>query len=195
MRVTKNKEDEEFAKYAESFLKQISSEANKTNGKITSNKSLLDYIKELDKRERKRIEEKYIKLFMDNKEKKKRIKKKRKKSQTKVPSQLPSGKYDPYFNYLPFEKAVIESNGKTPFDNKEVERIVYQKHEGSGVSPHNVGNAFNGISPITRRGQSTVRSKASATGFTLNTKPTDLIKRDSQMDFTKQVNLQFHPQE
>ena len=33
--------------------------------------------------------------------------------------------YDAYFNYLPFEKAVIESNGKTPYTNKEVEQIVH----------------------------------------------------------------------
>lgn len=27
-------------------------------------------------------------------------------------------KYGPYFNYLPFEKAVIISKGKTPFNNE-----------------------------------------------------------------------------
>jgi hypothetical protein len=26
-------------------------------------------------------------------------------------------RYGPYFNYLPFEKAVIESKGKTPYNN------------------------------------------------------------------------------
>jgi hypothetical protein len=32
--------------------------------------------------------------------------------------------FDAYFNYLPFEKAVIESNGRTPYSNKEVERLA-----------------------------------------------------------------------
>jgi hypothetical protein len=73
-----------------------------------------------------------------------------------------SGKFDPYFNYLPFEKAVIESNGKTPYDNKEVEKIVKQK---STESP--------AISPVTRRGMSTGRVGSKPNQFTITTKPTN----------------------
>lgn len=35
-----------------------------------------------------------------------------------------SGGFDAYFNYLPFEKAVIQSNGRTPFTNREMEIIA-----------------------------------------------------------------------
>ena len=60
---------------------------------------------------------------MESKEMKKKLKKKRKQKKP----ELDKNKFDPYFRYLPFEKAVIESNGKTPFDNKEVEKLIQKK--------------------------------------------------------------------
>ena len=33
-------------------------------------------------------------------------------------------KFSAYFNYLPFEKAVIESKGKDPYNNQHVEEIT-----------------------------------------------------------------------
>lgn len=52
MRDMKSKEDIEFAKYAESFLKQMTTDMSGSN-KLQDQKSLLEYIRELDKRERK----------------------------------------------------------------------------------------------------------------------------------------------
>ena len=84
--------------------------------------SLLDYIRELDKREKKQIEEKYRKLLGETQELKKKLKKKNKKKKPQPKDD--SAKFDPYFRYLPFEKAVIESNGRSPFDNKQVEMLA-----------------------------------------------------------------------
>eukprot|EP00347_Sterkiella_histriomuscorum_P023978 403332730 len=183
MRGMKSKEDQEFAKYAESFLQQMSQDIQ--GNKQTDQKSLLQYIRELDKRERKKIEEKYRKLFMDTKELKRKIKKKKRSiSRTKMPVPNDGNKFDPYFRYLPFEKAVIESNGKTPYDNKQVEMLVKQKSSISEV----MSNGILGISPITKRGQST--NKSISRGQSISAKPT---KRDSQIDFTKQA-IQNRPQ-
>ena len=47
---------------------------------------LIDYIKELDKRGRKRIEEKYYKIFAEGNKKKQKLKKKRKPTKDMDPS-------------------------------------------------------------------------------------------------------------
>jgi hypothetical protein len=45
-----------------------------------------------------------------------------KKKRSKLAQDETSSKsYDAYFKYLPFEKAVIESKGKAPYSNRDVE--------------------------------------------------------------------------
>jgi len=117
-------DDEAFLLYAEAFLKQLEDgEFGPDIGGKAKRKALIEYIRELDKRERKRIEEKYRKLFEEARDKRKKLKRKR-RQQAPIPS---SGKFDPYFRYLPFEKAVIESNGRTPYNNQHVEKISRTK--------------------------------------------------------------------
>ena len=48
---------------------------------------------------------------------KKRVKKKNK-------GQKNQRSYEAYFNYLPFEKEVIKSKGKSPLNNREAEMIM-----------------------------------------------------------------------
>lgn len=60
-------------------------------------------------------------LFQEGIEIRSKIKKKKKQLKKKP---LDKDRFNAYFNYLPFEKAVIESNGKTPLTNKELEMLV-----------------------------------------------------------------------
>jgi hypothetical protein len=57
-----------------------------------------------------------------------KIKFKRRRKTGAESQQINKGGFDAYFNYLPFEKAVIESKGRTPFTNREVE-IISQTHQ------------------------------------------------------------------
>jgi hypothetical protein len=36
---------------------------------------------------------------------------------------MSSKSYDAYFKYLPFEKTVIESKGKAPYSNRDVDQM------------------------------------------------------------------------
>ena len=57
------------------------------------------------------------------------IKGKKKKRKSKKVPQDDVKRYGAYFNYLPFEQAVIESKGKTPYNNQQVEMIANQGFE------------------------------------------------------------------
>ena len=70
-----SREDQEFVKFAENFLNQMKNDFY--NDKFAGSKKLSDYIRELDKRERKQIENKYRKIFTDTKRLKKKLKRKR----------------------------------------------------------------------------------------------------------------------
>ena len=55
------------------------------------------------------------------------VKKKKGKLQQ---DQTSSKSYDAYFKYLPFEKAVIESKGKAPYSNREIEQMSAMINKG-----------------------------------------------------------------
>jgi len=84
---------------------------------------LIEFIKELDEKERQEIEKKQRKIRenQDEQKKKKKGKKKAKKQMTKEEELK---KYGPYFNYTPFEWAVIATKGKAPFNNEHVDLIT-----------------------------------------------------------------------
>ncbi len=113
---------------------------------MNGNFRLIDLIRELDKRGRKQIEEKYRKIFKDGLETKSKIKKKKKALQKK--REEDPNKYGAYFNYLPFEKAVIESRGKTPYNNREVEQIVYNPNILNNLTRAKSSNTNAGSGPI-----------------------------------------------
>ena len=48
---------------------------------------------------------------------------KKKKTGRNQSDQSSSKSYDAYFKYLPFEKTVIESRGKAPYSNREIEQL------------------------------------------------------------------------
>lgn len=121
MRDMKGHEDKEFEAYADSFLDSL-----KKDFKDGNSKRLIDYIKELDDKEKKEIERKYRKKIEEQTEKRK---KKKKKKLRKGPSKEDINKYGPYFNYTPFERAVIASSGKYPFNNEHVEIIANKGYD------------------------------------------------------------------
>ena len=84
---------------------------------------LVEFIKELDEKERVEIEKKQrrIRKEQEEREKKRKTKKKVKKAATK---ELDLQKYGPYFNYTPFEWAVIQTKGKAPYNNEHVDIIA-----------------------------------------------------------------------
>jgi hypothetical protein len=72
------------------------------------------------------------------------LKKKRKNA---INNQYTSS-YDAYFNYLPFEKAVIESKGKIPYTNREAEQIILtKKQQQQQILQASHSNNLGGVKP------------------------------------------------
>lgn len=83
----------------------------------------------MDLKGRKNIEKKFKDGAFKEGTKKQSKKKKQKHLKKKPISKDDIYRYGPYFNYLPFERAVIESKGVTPFNNYHVEMIANKGYD------------------------------------------------------------------
>lgn len=82
----------------------------------------------MDLKERKRIKQQFNDNVEDVKQRKEKAKSKGKGKKKKITKE-DINRYGPYFNYTPFEKSVIESKGKTPYNNHHVEIIANKGYD------------------------------------------------------------------
>mmetsp|Transcript_13764 Transcript_13764/g.9927 ORF Transcript_13764/g.9927 Transcript_13764/m.9927 type:complete len:223 (+) Transcript_13764:1318-1986(+) len=145
-----NADSEDFRQFAQQFIEQLDREL--AMEKIDTQK-LIAYIKDLEERERKEILKKNAKH--KDEEESKGKKKGRKRGKKKVSKEEELKKYGPYFNYTPFEWAVIATKGKAPFNNEHVELITnigYDQEKKGYWSPstHQRGAGWEGFSPASK---------------------------------------------